>query len=66
MRRRLRANGAALPRLFSPRFPEPEKLGSGLLLREAPLHCPLPPPPHAEPPEFNSSVSSSIPSRARA
>lgn len=43
--RRLRANGAALPRLFSPRFPEPKKLGSGLFLWEIPLHSPLPPPP---------------------
>lgn len=57
VRRRLRAKGAALPRLFSPRFPEPEKLGSGLLLWETPLHSPLPPPPHAELPEFNPSVS---------
>ncbi|CAI9171028.1 unnamed protein product [Rangifer tarandus platyrhynchus] len=45
VRRRLRANGAALPRLFSPRFPEPEKLGSGLLLWETPLHSPCLPRP---------------------
>ena len=43
--RRLRANGAALPRLFSPRFPEPKKLESGLFLWEIPLRSPLPPPP---------------------